>query len=539
MPNPNPTIHNYLNESIEFNKTTPNLSITAVPHGADATVEFAHIPTFPIDFNFSGSFAIHAWIKADATCSIHSRIINTPAWGVEEVTNAFAFGLLGNDTFYGTANNALRIGMGVDPSGTQNVKVTCLPVLRPDNWHHVVGQLVVGEPNTIEIYIDGCKADLIDHADLDYSLTTNTGGTDATGLVVGWDPDLDGPFKGNIASIAVFNRDLTPDEIETLAQGTINLTGVSQNLKSSLVSWWKMGDNDTTNLTTLNDSVGTNHLTTINMTESNRLTDNPPEMPRQHQNLHISTGCDEIKLDPNGVGCPFLWDSFPTLDNPDSIPRGWFGDKNAADKFERVMIAGRLSVLRLAKNSSNDEMYMTNLPTDATGETLLFGNPSHPDPTEYCFETVVRNGGAGGENPNDNLYMGFVASPHTFTAQPDTGVYFHWHGSGNSIRIIISDSGNSVATSILTLSNTIFYRLKLCFTYCPNVPYTGGMLSAKLYVNDILQRTLDVLSTDIEYPTGNGNIFIGIDTDSAPQNIDISWVNVSFRGIGANDVLAI
>ncbi len=414
MPNHNPTIHNYLCNSIEFNKTTPDLSITTLPHGSDATVEFAHIPIFPTNLNFSGVFAIHAWIKPHAGASIHARIIQTPARGVNGVTNAFMFGLLGDDTFYGTVNNALRIGMGIHKSSSsQDVKVTCLPVLRPDIWHHIVGQVVTGEPNFIEIYVDGCKAELIDHVDLDYTLLTNSTNP-VTGLMVGWDANLEGPFKGNIASLAIFNRSLTSEEIKTLAMGTANLTGVKSTLKSTVVAWWKMGDKDPVGLATLNDAVGTNHLTTVNMSEANRLTDVPAERPRQHQNLHISTGCDEIKFDPNGVGCSFIWDSFPTIDAGNAFPFGWFGAKETNDKFERVNLAGRMSVLRFNKDDEADVMFITNVETGSVGNTFKFGPSEEPDFTEYCMEFVARSNGDGsGEGTGAGThFFGFIEDPH-------------------------------------------------------------------------------------------------------------------------------
>lgn len=539
MPNPNPTIHNYLNESIEFNKTSPNLSITTLPHGVDPTVEYAHIPVFPTAFNFSGDFAIHAWINASASCSIHSRIIQTPKIDTEGVTDAFMFGLLGDDTFYGTVNNALRIGMSNVSSEGQVVKVTCDPVIKPDTWHHVVGQLSGGF--SIEIYVDGVKRDLVGHAAIDYTATTNTGGIDPTGLVVGWDANLDGPFKGTMASLAVFNRKLTVEEIATLAQGTTNLVGVSQNLKSSLVAWWRMGDKDSTGLAVINDAIGTNHLTTINMDENNRKEDVPPEAPRKHHCLHLSTGADVLPLDPNSVGCSFIWDSFWSIAGPTVFPNGWFGNIDAVhDTFTRRNIPGRLSVLSFNKGgdgTGDEPMFITNVASGATGNTLQFGNPGDPDPTEYCMEIL-----AASRHPSESSggihYFGFIQDPHGYTdpsTRPQVGVYLSWNSLTGDLRVHNTNSGNA-GTTVTTLTDDQFYRIKLCFKYYND---NTGTLTISAVININNGSTVFVAGSSTDFPVGSGDVFIGTSisgTDS--YNFDVVWVNISHRGIGADNVLA-
>ena len=107
MPNHNPTRTNYLCNSIDFNPNT----LLNLPHGDDGTIQFAHVDPFPTAFNFPGAFAIEAWVKPSGETLIQSRIIQTPAKNVNGVTNAFMLGLLGDESFYGTDFNGLRIGM--------------------------------------------------------------------------------------------------------------------------------------------------------------------------------------------------------------------------------------------------------------------------------------------------------------------------------------------------------------------------------------------------------------------------------------------
>ncbi len=529
MPNVNPTNHNYLCNSIDFNSS---LIISSLPHGVDPTAEFAHIPVFPTELNFSGEFAIHAWINASASCSMHSRIIQTPAFGENEVTNAFMLGLLGDDTFYSGSNNALRIGMGTDNNGeTQDVKVTRLPVLKPNNWHHIVGQVVIGEPNTIEIYVDGCKRDLIDHPDLDYSLTTNTGGTDATGLVIGWDANLDGPFKGPIASLAIFNRALTSEEIETLAQGTINLIGVSQSLKSSLVSWWKMGDKDPANISQLLDSVNTNHLTTINMGSGNLLIDIPPEAPRKHHCLHMTTGADEIQFEPYGMLQPYMWETFHVLDDPDVFPLGWFGSKHADDKFSTTSLLARLSPLLFTKINTTVPMFITNVSSTSTMSTLDFNAGAEIDNVDYCMEVLMQFMNNSGTN---TVIIGFVNNPHGFTnADPDQGIYIRINASSGAIDLIVSNGGNQTVVSAgIVLTSGIFYRMKLCFIVYP-AKDGSEIMRAELKINRNIPVVALVPEASNTFPNDNGDVLIGIHSATATCNIGIEWILITFRGSGA------
>lgn len=530
--------YNHTINSVSFNSS---LSITSVPHGVDTGAEFAHIPVFPTAFNFSGTFAIQVWVKFSATASIRSRIIATNARTVGGVTNAFTLSLLGDETFFGTSNNALRVGMGVDPDGTQIVQATSEPVIKPDTWHHIVGQVISTSPSVINIYVDGCLRDTVAHKDLDYAATTNTGGTNPVGLVVGWDPRLSGPFKGNISSLVVFNRNLTETEVEWLSHGPCRPQGtVITILLTDIVAWWKMGDGDVTGLATLTDSAGTHNLTTVNMSASNLSTDFPEEKPKQHQRMQISKVCSGPDFRPNEIGCTFLWDSFASIDVATNFPLGWFGIVQADDAIQRVNEVGRLSVLRFSMSGNDtDVLYMTNVSTNAVGNTFLWGHAADPDTTEYCMEILVRTSSANA----DLHYFGFVNAPHSVgSGDPTTGVFARWNPSSGDLHLVVGDSDAPAATAVLgstTLLVNTFYRIKICFGYIPNVTQTAG-LRARMYVNDSLNATNIILSNSTSYPdvAKSGDLFIGTDdSSSAAYTLDIEWINVTYRGGGATGVL--
>ncbi len=532
MPNHNPTRTNYLCNSVDFN---PNAFLVNLPHGDDGTIEFAHIPVFPTAFNFSGAFAIEAWVKPSVETLIQSRIIQTPEFGVNNVTNPFMLGLLGDDGFYETCNNALRIGMSTGGS-TPRAFVTCDPVLKHNTWHHIVGQRTSSNLDDIEIYVDGCLRRLTRHPDIDYTLDVeNT--PDPTGLVVGWDASLDAPFKGAMASIVLFNRALTSEEIETLAQGISSLISPKSVLKPNVVAWWQMGDGDPANLSQLLDSVGTNHFTTVNMDNTNLLTDIPKERPRKHQCAHARTGGDELKLDPNGFGSSFLWDSFWSIDDPDNFPHKWFGAKDLNDKFNRVNISGRLSVLNFTKvgDGSDITMFITNIESGAVGNTLTFGNPVDPNPTEYCMEFVARSRSGTAEGFH---YIGWIEDVHSYTdpsTEPQTGVFVKWDSANEQLDLIITNGGNVSPILNTTLNNNQFYKIKVCFKYIPTLTATIQLI-ATLHVNEVLIGTVAINSSGIgsaAFPIGTGDIFIGTSVQSVgTYDFDIVWVNVAHRGIG-------
>lgn len=534
MPTTNPTIHNWIDNSISFNSTE---TIT-LPQGVDTTVQFAHRTTFPTAFNFS-AFAVHAWIKPSATTSIRSRVIQTNARTVGGVTNAFMVGLLGDTTFFGgTAHNALRVGMSVDPDGTQVNRVTSEPVLRPDTWHHILCQRTDGA-GAIEIYVDGCQQDLVAHADIDYSSTTNTGGTTPSGIVVGWDPNLDGPFKGNIASLALFNRALTGDEIRTLAMGPTNILNSTSGLTVNCAAWWKMGDDDATGLgILLDDTTNQYNLTSVNLAEGQRTTDVPKEHPPIHKDTHVSTGCDKLPVDPGTVICPIIWDSFARGNDQSVAPLGWFPNPTAGDDFDRVAVVGRTSVLRFNHAAAARPQFLTNYDVAGVGGTLLFGNPLHPDPTEYCMEFVARSV----TTADDIHYFGFVENPHTVgNAIPGTGVFMQWVGDTRVVSLVVADGTSvAVASSGGALVNNQFYRFKLCFSYIPDL-VAASALRARLWIDNVLVATNTVLSTAAEFPAGEGDVYLGTTSPSGggAYDLDLEWVSVTHRGIGSDDVLGV
>ena len=102
-----------------------------------------------------------------------------------------------------------------------------------------------------------------------------------------------------------------------------------------------------------------------------------------------------------------------------------------------------------------------------------------------------------------------------------------------------ASSANADPASI-TLVDGIFYRFRLCFTYHPDLDQTAK-LRATLHINNSLVASGNTLSNSASYPSTSthADVFIGTwNSSTGNYDLDVSWVRVSSRGIGADGVLA-
>lgn len=133
-----------------------------------------------------------------------------------------------------------------------------------DTWHHVVGTYNgVGGTNAhlgIKIYVDGVQVDSANSNNNTYIAMEN---------------EIE-PFKigqltaGNVDEVSIFSSELSSSDVTSIyTSGEPNdISGMS-----NLVSWWRMGDNDT--YPTIYDNAGSNNGTMNNMTSSDIVNDTP------------------------------------------------------------------------------------------------------------------------------------------------------------------------------------------------------------------------------------------------------------------------
>ena len=197
------------------------------------------------------AFSIQAWIQINDTATDEGTIIskfnaNTAAeWLFWQDNGKIRLNLYDNDQPSPTSN-AIRLT-------TSNV------VLSNDTWHHVVVTYDGSESQTgIEAYVDGNLVSSYKEAVNTYNGMRNTtvpvriGGNQAGSI----------DFEKRIASVAVFDKELSSSEVSELYNSGSVLNLENHSAYSNIISWWKMGDDlDTTGTDGIKDYVGSNHGT--------------------------------------------------------------------------------------------------------------------------------------------------------------------------------------------------------------------------------------------------------------------------------------
>ena len=139
-----------------------------------------------------------------------------------------------------------------------------------NQWFHVaVTYSGVGgssAQNGIKLYVNGVRSDTTDSNKNSYTAMHNTTSPFRIGL---YTESIISP-SGNVDEVAIFNSELSASDI-TAIYNSGNPASLSS--YSSLVSWWRMGDNDT--YPTINDNVGSNNGTMTNMASGDIVTDVP------------------------------------------------------------------------------------------------------------------------------------------------------------------------------------------------------------------------------------------------------------------------
>ena len=138
---------------------------------------------------------------------------------------------------YGSNTQAAIFGKSNDTSAFT------VPNTSDGNWHHLV---VTYDQSALKVYIDG-------NLEASPSLPSSNYAT-SSGLTIGSWSDKNSAnsaryFDGSIDEVAVFNTDLSADEIQQIYDATAVVDGVPQTanlftggLSSSLVYWNRMGD---------------------------------------------------------------------------------------------------------------------------------------------------------------------------------------------------------------------------------------------------------------------------------------------------------
>jgi hypothetical protein len=196
------------------NMTTANLVtsdlIRSIPYSSysmvfDGTADYIDCGS---DSSLSpSSFTFSVWSKSD---------LSSGAWVSKYASENYGFGISGGNIYLNIKTSA----------GWGGLSVTASSYLTADKWHNIVGTY---NGTDLKIYVDGNLASTLAKAGpITYSSrNTRIGNLEGTSAL---------DFNGSLSNVAIWNSELTQDQILTIYNG-----GVPNDISSlSPVSWWSL-----------------------------------------------------------------------------------------------------------------------------------------------------------------------------------------------------------------------------------------------------------------------------------------------------------
>ncbi len=193
------------------------------------------------------SITVGAWIKtSDATPANGDAIVSK---GSSSGSNNFDLNLEpdGRVRFWFSSTNLAYSGSS----------------LSDNTWHHIVG---VWNGTQTTVYLDGVAGASI----------ANTPTVSASGnpvLISSWNQSANWWFSGNVDEVSIWNTALNQAGVTELYNSGIPDNLADHSAYSDLVSWWRMGDDDS--YPTLTDNKGSNDGTMTNMESGDVEADTP------------------------------------------------------------------------------------------------------------------------------------------------------------------------------------------------------------------------------------------------------------------------
>lgn len=224
--------------------------------GVDESINIGITPS-NLRFNRLDTFSFSAWVKVD-TSQGNAILSNQLAPSTNYRGYFFAI------------NNSNQVTVILRSTLSDRLIYTSTTTLTNGIWYHIV------------FTYDGTATTTGGNIYINNSLDTLTRTGTLTGTMQSTDPlylgsrdDSDNWFSGNLDEISIFNTELSASDVATIYN-----SGVPNDISSisGLVSWWRMGDNDTWNGSTwtlTDNGSGGNDATSVNMEEGDRVTDVP------------------------------------------------------------------------------------------------------------------------------------------------------------------------------------------------------------------------------------------------------------------------
>ena len=221
------------------------------------------------------SFTDGAGTDKPFSFSVWAFITNVAASNGPFVTKAEIIGGTSGETEYifkhaqGELRTFLFTSLGTD----NRIKLYSDPaVLTDETWHNIVFTYNgnKGTPS-MKFYLDGGTVGATQTEDGDYEGMVNTSQPLLLGNTNNEPPAAGQAFEDQMADVVIFNKELTATEVLEIFGGTAGVAG-SGRVKdmnkfsdiSSIISWWQMGDGDTSATDGIVDSIGSFNGTLVN-----------------------------------------------------------------------------------------------------------------------------------------------------------------------------------------------------------------------------------------------------------------------------------
>ena len=202
-------------------------------------------------------FSISAWVYVGDVASDNGPFVT-------KSNNTLA---TRNEYIFKQANGSLQFFLYDSAASAQGDAIRALAnsaSLTSGTWHHVVATYDGSEQSSgIKLYTDGSQTLSTNSEAGTYIRTRNTD----TALTFGATEDLANAnrvFEDRLADICIFNKELSPEEVQELYNYNSVLDMNNFSDYGSIISWWKMGDGDDVGQDNVVDSVSGFHGTLTN-----------------------------------------------------------------------------------------------------------------------------------------------------------------------------------------------------------------------------------------------------------------------------------
>jgi len=204
-----------------------------------------------VDFERTDSFSFSAWVKGFSSSRSILGKRHQPGYH-------FRVDSSGNPGLHMRGNNGTSL----------YVEALSADIIDSINWFQVITTYDGSStPGGISVYVDGI------------SVATHTNASTLNDTIINDDPFIIGSktstgelWNGNIDEVSVWDKELTADEVSEIYNAGAPSNLLTHSAVSSLVAWWRMGDNDT--YPTITDNSANSHDGTMqNMSANNIVED--------------------------------------------------------------------------------------------------------------------------------------------------------------------------------------------------------------------------------------------------------------------------